>query len=91
MLTYYLLRKVDLEMPSHLKISSLNADANTKYKYLITLTSVHFSIPKYFSPLIFDVKYFLGEGLLKHTALTATAGSEKLTTQTEHISALYSC
>ena len=91
MVTYYLLRKVDLEMPSHLKISSLNADANTKYKYLITLTSVHFSIPKYFSPLIFDVKYFLGEGLLKHTALTATAGLEKLTTQTEHISALYSC
>ena len=60
------IRKEDLEMPSHLKTSLLlDADANTKYKYLITLTSVHFSIPKYFSPFILDVKYFLGKGLLK--------------------------
>ena len=29
--------------------------------------------------------------IFDHTALTATAGSEKLTTQTEHIPALYRC
>ena len=39
---------------------------------------------------------FISNGLtlfkyLLHTALTATAGSEKLSTQTEHIPALYRC
>ena len=46
------------------------------------------------SPLIVSAGMGRGGQLLHnllHTTLTATAGSEKLTTQTEHIPALYRC